>query len=77
MFAVAGVFVLRYRKISDESTGYKTWGYPITPLIYIAITLWTVTFLSISRPLEAGVGIAMVVVGLIAYFISKRWEAAS
>jgi len=77
MFAVTGVFVLRYRKIGDQSASYKTWGYPVTPLIYIAITLWTVTFISMSRPLEAGVGVVMVVVGLIAYFISNRWQTAS
>lgn len=76
MFAVMGVFVLRYRKLAVEGATYKTWGYPVTPLIFVGITLWTVTFITISRPLEAGVGVAIVIVGLIFYFVSHRWEAA-
>jgi len=30
VFTVAGVFVLRFRKIGEEGI-YRTWGYPVTP----------------------------------------------
>ena len=76
LFAVLGVFVLRHRESKAEPSGYKTWGYPLTPLIYIAITLWTLIFISLNRPMEAGMGFIVVVMGLILYFISKRWQSA-
>ncbi|HIG39854.1 MAG: amino acid permease [bacterium] len=75
LFAVVGVFVLRYRKIAVDHTGYKTIGYPVTPLIYIAITTWTVTFISINRIMEVAVGVAVIVIGLVVYFVSNRWQA--
>ena len=36
---VFGVFVLRWRQ-PDLPRPYKVWGYPITPLIFLAISAW-------------------------------------
>ena len=81
LLTVMGIFVLRRKNTlpdigSDiEGAGrYRTWGYPVTPLIFIAITLWTLIFIFINRPVEAGVGFAMVTVGLIVYFLSERFQ---
>ena len=39
-FAVGGIFVLRARQKRDGTPldGYRTWGYPLTPLLYLALT---------------------------------------
>ena len=77
LFTVAGVFKLRrdqgQGRVSKAS--YRTWGYPITPVIYISITLWTITFIAINRPLEAGIGFGMVAVGLIFYFLTTQLQS--
>ncbi|HEX8490681.1 MAG TPA: amino acid permease, partial [Chthoniobacterales bacterium] len=36
---VFGVFVLRWRR-PDLPRPYRTWGYPITPIIFLAISIW-------------------------------------
>ena len=70
VFTVAGVFVLRFRKIG-EGPGYRTWGYPITPLIFLGLTIWTLTYILINRPEEGLNGIALIGVGLLIYYLSS------
>jgi APA family basic amino acid/polyamine antiporter len=70
VFTVAGVFVLRFRKIG-EGPGYRTWGYPITPLIYLGLTIWTLTYILINRPEEGLNGLALIGVGLVIYYFSS------
>jgi APA family basic amino acid/polyamine antiporter len=73
LFAVFGVFVIRWRKLNIEGA-YRTFGYPVTPIIYLAITLWTLVYILINRPEEGWAGIAMIVSGLVLYFISRKME---
>jgi len=75
LFAVLGVFVLRYRKIGEDSR-YRTFGYPLTPLIYLAITLWTLVYILMNRPLEGLVGLGLLGAGTVVYFISRRFLPA-
>ncbi len=59
---VFGVFILRYR---NEKTGsvYKTWGYPITPIIFLALNAWILYFVFIDKPMESLFGIVNVLIG--------------
>jgi APA family basic amino acid/polyamine antiporter len=76
LFAVFGVFVIRWKKLNIEGA-YRTFGYPVTPVIYLAITLWTLVYILINRPEEGWAGIAMIVSGLALYFVSKKLEKKS
>ena len=71
VFTVAGVFVLRFRKIGEEGI-YRTWGYPLTPLIYLGLTIWTLTYILINRPEEGLNGLALIGTGLVVYYLSSR-----
>ncbi|MCB1647297.1 MAG: amino acid permease [Pseudomonadales bacterium] len=71
LFAVMGVFVLRWRRIGEDAP-YKTWGYPLTPLVYLGITLWTLVYILINRPVEGLFGLALIGVGSIIYGVSRR-----
>jgi len=70
VFTVAGVFVLRFRKIG-EGDGYRTWGYPVTPLLYLGLTVWTLTYILINRPQEGLNGLALIGAGLVIYYLSS------
>jgi len=71
LFAVLGVFVLRWKKLSIDGA-YKTFGYPFAPLIYLSVTVWTLTYVLISRPIEGGIGITMIAVGGLLYKLSAN-----
>jgi APA family basic amino acid/polyamine antiporter len=70
LFAVAGVFVLRYRGTSKDA--YKTWGYPVTPLIFLGLMTWTLIYILINRPEEGVAGIVMIAAGALLYLVSER-----
>ncbi|GJG86649.1 amino acid permease [Gemmatimonadetes bacterium T265] len=63
LLAVVGLFVLRRREPALPRP-YRAWGYPITPLVYIALSLWTLGFVLAERPRESLFGLATVLVGI-------------
>jgi APA family basic amino acid/polyamine antiporter len=69
-FAVAGVFVLRFRNQGAE--GYRTWGYPVTPLIFLGLMAWTLIYILINRPEEGIAGLVIVSVGAVLYVGTER-----
>jgi APA family basic amino acid/polyamine antiporter len=68
---VLGVFVLRARQ-PDLPRPYRTVWYPLPPLVYLAITGWTLVYLALGDPTEAMVAFAIIGTGLAFYFVSRR-----
>ncbi len=66
---VLGVFVLRWRQ-PNLPRPYRTFAYPLTPLIYLALTGWTLTFVLINKPVEGLFGLGIIGAGLIFYLLS-------
>lgn len=75
-FAVLGVFILRLRdddsSDAPEPKGYRTWGYPVTPLIFLSLMSWTLIYILLNRPQEGIAGLAIVAVGGVLYWVSER-----
>ena len=68
---VLGIFVLRWQQ-PDLPRPYKTFLYPLPPLIYLTLTGWTLTFVIISRPVEGLFGLGIIVLGLVFYYLSSK-----
>jgi APA family basic amino acid/polyamine antiporter len=70
---VLGVFVLRWRR-PDLARPYRTWGYPLTPAIFLAVSGWMLWHLledpSTREP--SLWGLATAVLGLILYYLSPK-----
>lgn len=71
--AVFGVFVLRWRE-PDLPRPYKTWAYPLTPIIFLTITGFTLIYTAQKNPKEAIFGLSVIIAGVVFYFISKALE---
>jgi len=65
--AVAAVFVLRARGVTSA---YRTTGYPITPLLFIALSAWIAYAQIKDRPLEALAVAVVLAIGALAYWFS-------
>ncbi|MBN1932056.1 MAG: amino acid permease [Desulfobacterales bacterium] len=63
---VIGLMRIRM-KIPPDGKGYKTWGYPLTPLVFIIGNLWIIFFSIKSRPVAALIGLGTIGLGVIAY----------
>ena len=67
---VLGVFVLRYRQ-PDLPRPYRTFLFPLPPLIYLSLTGWTLWFVLLNRPVEGLFGLGIIGSGLAIYFLSR------
>ncbi|HEY7644211.1 MAG TPA: amino acid permease [Hyphomicrobiales bacterium] len=68
---VIGVIVLRITR-PDLHRPYRTWGYPVTPFVFLAITLFTMYYLLAERPVQSLLGLATMLAGLAIYYLSQR-----
>src|SRR3984893_1826740 len=68
---VLGLIVLRIREPKLERP-YKVWGYPITPIAFLAITLWMMVYVILDKTTESLLGLMTVIAGLILYFFTRE-----
>jgi basic amino acid/polyamine antiporter, APA family len=69
--AVLGVIVLRYTQPTLPRP-YKVWGYPLPPLLFLAVSLFMMVNLLLQRPVQALAGVGIMLSGLLIYGISLR-----
>ena len=73
---VAAVIILRLKR-PDLPRPYKTWGYPVTPVVFILAALYIAASALINQFWNAMAGLGIIVLGLPFYFIWKRRAKAS
>jgi len=73
MLTVIGMVKLRFTRTMIERP-CKTFGYPVTPVLFIAGNLWIIFFSITSRPVTSFYGLVTIATGLLlyAYFSYKR-----
>ena len=71
LLAVLGVIVLRFRE-PDLPRPYRTWGYPVTPIIFAIITLFCLVQNSQNHLRETLIGAATVLIGIPIYLWASR-----
>lgn len=64
---VASVIILRRRR-PELPRPYRTWGYPVTPIVFIAAALFISVNSLIAQPLNALAGLGIILLGIPAYF---------
>jgi APA family basic amino acid/polyamine antiporter len=73
---VAAVMVLR-RKNPDAQRPYRTWGYPLVPIISILLAALLIVDLAWIAPATSGIGIAIVLTGVPVYLAWRKKDARS
>lgn len=68
---VFGLFIFRWRH-PEVPRPYRAWGYPFTPLIFLALSGWTLAFILRDKPWESLYGFATLAVGALVYFLTTR-----
>jgi basic amino acid/polyamine antiporter, APA family len=66
---IIGIFVLR-KKRPDIERPYKAFGYPVLPIIYIILALTFCIFLIAMKPVYAGIGLGIVLLGIPLYYVA-------
>ena len=74
--ATASVFVFR-RTLPDAERGYRTWGYPVVPALFLLVSGWLVISTLLTTPGRALAGLALMVVGLPFYWYWSSYSERS
>lgn len=73
---VAGVFVLR-RRAPELERPYRTWGYPVTPRLFLAISLGAMAYTAYEQPRESLLGLVTLAAAVPVYWLSPRSRPAA
>ena len=71
--AIAAVFVLRKRR-PEMPRPYRTWGYPVVPILFIATSAAILINTLFARPVESLAGLGLMLLGVPAYYY---WRSRS
>ncbi len=66
LMTVVGVVVLRIRE-PDLARPFRCWGYPLTPALFAAIAIFSLSYTAVERPLQAAWGVGTLALGLVIY----------
>jgi basic amino acid/polyamine antiporter, APA family len=70
-FTVLGVIKLRITN-PELPRPYRAWGYPVTPLVFLLVTGFMMYYLLTERPLQAFLGMLIMIAGLLIYAIFHK-----
>lgn len=68
VFTVAGVIVLR-RTQPDRPRPYRMWGYPVTPILFLAVAVSFLVNTVIEKPFPSLTALGIILVGIPVYFV--------
>jgi APA family basic amino acid/polyamine antiporter len=71
IFTVAGLLVLRVKR-PELPRPYRMLGYPVTPLLFLAVALWFVGNTIWTQPRSSAIGLLLVGAGVPIYFVWRK-----
>jgi basic amino acid/polyamine antiporter, APA family len=75
-FTVLGVIKLRIAQ-PELPRPYRVWGYPVTPVVFLLVTLFMMYYLVTERPLQSVLSILIMISGLLIYAVFHMRAAAT
>lgn len=66
-----GLVILR-RTQPDRARPYRMWGYPVTPLLFVATAAWFLVNMAIEKPAPSLAAAGIILAGAPVYFIRTR-----
>ena len=74
--AVAAVFVLR-RTRPDLPRPYRTWGYPVVPILFLLASVAMVVNALWTDPVNTGITFGIVLAGIPVYYAWRAWSGGA
>src|SRR5213594_404753 len=72
-YALSAGAVIRLRKTAPQvARPYRTWGYPVTPIVFIAFAVWLVYNTIVETPKDSAIGAGIILLGLPGYYYWRR-----
>jgi len=75
---LAVVSMMRMRRTKPEmERPYRTWGYPVTPILFVIGAFGLSGGLWVARPVRSSIGLLLILIGLLPYRVWQRTAKAS
>ena len=72
-FALVAIALMRFRRKEPSlSRAYRVWGYPFTPIIFLAAAMALTINLWMSRPVRSSLGLIVILAGIPFFY---RWRS--
>jgi len=72
-YALSASAVIRLRQKAPQlARPYRTWGYPATPIVFIAFAVWLVYNTIVETPKDSAIGAGIILLGLPGYYYWRR-----
>jgi len=75
-FVAGSVFIFR-RRMPDAPRPYRTWGYPVVPIVFLVVTAWLILTTIWNTPKQSAIGLGLMVIGLPIYLYWSRRDRAA
>jgi APA family basic amino acid/polyamine antiporter len=72
----AGAVILLRHTAAEMPRPYRTWGYPVTPLVFVLFSVWLIWNTAQQQLFDFGVGMALILAGLPLYWWIRRRQAS-
>jgi len=69
--AVSAVFVFR-RKQPNADRPYRTFGYPLVPILFLIVTAWLLINTLLTSPIRSMIGLGLIALGLPFYWYRQK-----
>ena len=73
--SAAAVILLRHTA-ADMPRPYRTWGYPVTPLVFVLFSVWLIWNTAQEQLFDFAVGMALILAGLPLYWWMRRRQSS-
>jgi len=76
-YALSAGAVIKLRRAAPNLVRpYRTWGYPVTPIVFIAFAVWLVYNTIVETPGDSAIGAGLILLGLPGYWYWKSVRRA-
>ena len=71
VLVTGAVFIFR-RRLPDAERSYRTWGYPIVPIVFMLVSGWLIVQTVHDSPRKSAIGLFLILLGLPVYYLLDR-----
>src|SRR5690242_3663761 len=69
---VAGSIFLYRRREPDVERPYRTWGYPVVPILFLIVSISLIIETIVNSPRQSAIGLALISLGVPVYWLLDR-----
>ena len=76
VLVAASVFIFRRRQ-PDAERPYRTWGYPVVPIVFLIASSWLIFMTILNSPRQSAIGLGLILLGLPVYWILQSRQGSA